>query len=134
MTIYEYDLPLPHKQKELLMRLAKESEQRDLLSVEYVIQKHNKPPYNLSFIIREEEIKVDLFEDPVPGFEVLGLVKRTDEHTLFLTPKLFKWADYEQKNQFMKWVARNPNLARDALLAISILLSITLILLRFFQK
>jgi len=78
--------------------------------------------------------EVKLQENPLPGFEVLGLIKKIDEHSLFLTPKLFMWTEYEQKNQFMKWIDRNPNLARDVLLALSILLSLVLLILRFSQN
>jgi hypothetical protein len=134
MTDFQFNLPLPQKQKELLLRLASETRQRNVLSVEYTIRKHDTPPYNLTFTVGGEEIKADFMEDPVPGFEVLGLVKKTDEHTLFLTPNLFEWAEYEQKSGFMKWIARNPNLARDLLLAISILLSLTLLILQFSSR
>lgn len=134
MTEYQYDLPLPDKQKELLLQLAKTSRQLSILSAEYTIHKHNKPPFKLSLTLGDETIKAELLEDPVPGLEVLGLIKRTDEHTIFLMPKLFKWADYENKNPFMRWVERNPNIARDVLLAISILLSLVLLILRFVQN
>lgn len=134
MAEYQYDIPLPKMQRELLLRLARESRQRDILSVGYEIHKHNNPPYRLDLTLGEEKIESDFSENPVPGFEVLGLVKSTDKHTLFLTPKLFKWAEYEQKSGFMKWVARNPNLARDVLLAVSILLSLAILLLRLFQN
>jgi hypothetical protein len=133
MNTFQINLPLPQKQKELLLQLASESRQRNVLSVGYHIEKHEKPPYDLTFTVGAEEIQAELMEDPIPGFEVLGLVKKTDEHTLFLTPNLYEWADYEHKSGFMKWVYRNPNIARDVLLAISVLLSLTLLILKITQ-
>ena len=134
MTEFQYDIPLPIIQKELLLNLARLSRQNDILSVSYTINKHDKPPYKLVFHLGKERIESKVEEDPVPGFEVLGLIKKIDAQTIFLAPKLFRWAEYQQKNRVMKWVARNPNIARDVLLAISILLSIIIIILRFFQN
>lgn len=133
MTEFQYDIPLPKEQRELLLNLARISKQNDILLARYTVQKRDEPPYPIVFHMGKENIEAEFQEDPVPGFEVLGLVKKIDEHTLFLAPKLFRWVDYEQKSRFMQWVERNPNIARDVLLAISILLSVIFILLRVFQ-
>lgn len=134
MTEFQYDIPLPGNQRELLLNLARISKQNDILSATYTIQKHGEPPYQLVFKMGKEKFEAEFQEDPIPGFEVLGLTKKINEQTIFLTPKFFKWVDYQKKSQFMKWVERNPNIARDVLLAISILLSVILILLRIFQQ
>lgn len=134
MTEFQYDIPLPINQRELLLNIARLSKQNDILSVGYSVHANNGPPYKIVYKMGEENIEAEFQENPIPGFEVLGLIKTIDEHTIFLSPKLFKWAEYEQKTQFMKWVARNPNIARDVLLAISILLSLIIIFLRVFQN
>ena len=131
---YQYDLPLPDKQKELLLKLVKEAKQQGVLSAWYGIHKPDDPPYYLHFVLGNEKIKVEFLEDPTPGFEVLGLIKQTDEHTIFLTPKVFKWAKYERKNCLLKWAERNPNIIRDVFLAISFLLSFALLILEVLQK
>ena len=62
MAEYQYDIPLPKKQRELLLKLAEKSRQRDILSIGYTIHKHKKPPYGLAFTVGDEEFKIESFE------------------------------------------------------------------------
>ena len=128
MKDYEYDIHLPSEQKKILLKLVSLSEQHKILSFEYAIHKPNEPPYTLSFFISDEDFT--LYEDPIPGFEVLEFVQQTSSegslHTIFLKPKLFKWVKYENKNGIMKWIERNSNLFRDVVVTISFILSVLL--------
>jgi hypothetical protein len=134
MSEFEYEIPLPKEQKTLLLEIVKKAKKCDILSIAYFVHKPNNPPYALSFIFNtENEINVNLPEDPVPGFEVLGLAKITDKHSIFLTPKIFKWADYESKNKLTKWWARNLSNTKDIVLAISFVLSLALTILQIYQ-
>ena len=100
----------------------------------YLIHKPNDPPYALAFIVdAENSIDVSFSEDPVPGFEVLGFVKITDEHNIFLTPKVFKWADYENKTRLGKWWTRLPNTVKDFMIAFSFLASLVLAILQILE-
>ena len=84
MPNYEYDIPFPKQQKELLLGLVKQARKCNVLSMMYFIHKPNDPPFSLSFVVNaENSVDISLFEDPIPGFEVLGLVKVTNEHTIF---------------------------------------------------
>lgn len=49
MTEFQYDIPLPIKQRELLLNLARLSKKNDILSIRYTINKHDNPPYKLVF-------------------------------------------------------------------------------------
>jgi hypothetical protein len=134
MSNFEFDIYLPQEQKILLLEIVKKAKKCNGLSVAYYIHKPNNPPYYLSLVFNSEnEISKELPEDPVPGFEVLGLVKITDEHNIFLTPKLFAWADYQSKNRFMRWWARNLSNTKDIILAISFTLSLILTILQIYQ-
>jgi hypothetical protein len=134
MSEFEYDIHLPKEQKTLLLEIVKKAKKCDVLSVAYFFHKPNNPPYHLLFSFSSaDEINIALLENPVPGFEVLGLVKVTDNDNIFLTPKLFIWADYQNKNRFMRWWARNLSNTKDIILAIAFILSIVLTVLQIYQ-
>jgi len=125
---------LPKEQKLLLLDIVRMSKKSNVLSVTYFVHKPNNPPYSLSFAFNStNNIDIDLPEDPIPGFEVLGLVKITDQHSIFLTPKVFKWVNYENKNRFAKWWERNMSNTKDIILAISFVLSLALTILQIYQ-
>jgi hypothetical protein len=131
---FEYDIHLPKEQKTLLLEIVKKAKKCDVLSVAYFVHKPNNPPYYLSFVFNSKnEINEELPEDPVPGFEVLRLVKITDTHSIFLTPKIFAWADYQNKNRLMRWWARNLSNTKDIILAIAFILSLVLTILQIYQ-
>ena len=61
-----------------------EARKCSVLSMNYYVHKPNEPPYVLAFDFdAKNSIEIELPEDPVPGFEVLGLVKITGEHNIF---------------------------------------------------
>lgn len=135
MGHFEFDIPFPKEQKELFLRLVSEARKCSVLSVNYYVHRPDDPPYFLDFVFdAKNSIETNLPEDPVPGFEVLGLVRITGEHNIFLTPKAFKWADYEKKNRFLKWWIRLPNVLKDIMLVIAFILSLVLTILQILEK
>ena len=135
MSRFEFDIPIPKEQKELLLRLVCEARKCSVLSVGYFVHKPDEPPYYLDFVFSaENSIEITLPEDPVPGFEVLGFVKITGEHSIFFTLKVFSWADYEKKNQFLKWWIRHSNVLKDIMLITAFLLSLALTILQILEK
>ena len=48
-------------------------------------------------------------------------------------PKIFKWADYERKNRFLKWWSRLPSNMKDIMLGIAFTLSLVLTILQIYQ-
>src|SRR5688572_20060536 len=103
-----YDIPMPTEQKELLLELVGQAQKYQVLSVHYSGHPDDNAIYHLTFYcVLEDRIARDWPENPVPGFEVLGLVKITGK-SFVLTPQIFKWAAYQNKSKFGKWWVRLP--------------------------
>jgi len=126
MNEYEFDLPLPKQQKALLLNLVKGAKKHEVMTVHFFLHTPDGFLYYLDFPFSDkEEIKTQMSENPIPGYEVLGLVKYDEEKQLiYLTPKAFKWANYEDKNRFGKFWARQS--LKDIMLGIAFVLSLML--------
>jgi hypothetical protein len=75
----------------------------------------------------------ELSENPILGFELLGLVKITSDHTFFLLPRAFNWAAYERKSRLGKWLVRLPNIIKDFMIALSFFASLVLVILQILE-
>lgn len=140
MDNIEFDLPLPKKQKVLLLKLVDRAKVETILSVPYVAHSPDGLEYHLSFIFpgnTNRAIDIDLPEDPIPGFEALGFIVRISGNqmkSIFLTPKLFKWVKYEKKNMFGKFWVRLPSWIKDFMIFVAFLLSLGLTILQIFES
>lgn len=134
MSEFEYEIPIPKEQKILLLEIVNKARKQGILSIMFFVHKPNDPPYTLSFVFNPtSEITVNLSENPIPGFEALGFVKIIGDHNIFLMPKIFKWADYERKNSFLKWLSRLPNVVKDLMLATAFILALVLTILQIYE-
>lgn len=130
-----YDIPFPQQQKELLLELIQQARKHHVLSVHYGPHPDADGIYHLTFYcVLEDRLGRDWPEDPVPGFEALGLIKMTRQSTFFLTPKAFKWADYEKKNRILKWWVRLPDRIKEFMIVFSFVVSLILVLLQIWEK
>jgi len=141
MDNLEFDLPLPKMQRELLLNLVKKAKKHNVLSAPVFKHSTGDGEYYLHFIFIEDEkddsLEVKLHENPIQGFEVLGFVVRdveTKDETIFFTPKLFKWSDYENKNWFLKFLARLPSKVKDFMIVVAFVLSLILTVLQILQS
>jgi len=126
MSDYEFDLPLPKQQKTLLLNLVKGAKKCEVMTVHFFMHTPDGFLYHLDFPFTEkEEIQIQMSENPIPGYEVLGLVKYDEAKQLvYLTPKAFKWANYESKSWFGKFWARQS--LKDIMLGVAFVLSLIL--------
>jgi hypothetical protein len=80
-------------------------------------------------------ISIDLLENPALAFEMFGLVKYDQQkHIFVLTPKAFKWADYEHKNRFLKIMSTLSSKTKDFMLFVAFVLSLGLTVLQILQS
>lgn len=134
MIEYKNNIFLPKEQKTLLLRIVDIARKGNVLSVQYGIHKPNDPPYYLYFYVdSEKQFEIELPENPIPGLELLGFIKIIDDNAFFLLPEVFKWAEYERKNLFLKWLARLPNSIKDIMLGIAFTLSLILTALQIYD-
>lgn len=140
MDNVEFDLPLPKKQKELLVKLVDRAKAENILSVPYVAHSPDGMEHHLSFIFpgnTNRAIDIDMPEDPIPGFEALGFIicnSGNQMNSIFLTPKLFKWVKYEKKNMFGKFWAKLPGRVKDFMIIIAFILSLALTTLQILEN
>jgi hypothetical protein len=141
MDDYEFDIPLPDEHKKLLLNLVDKAKKYHVLSFYFDCRgSAGSFLYYLSFIFSadagiKDSKDIELPENPILGFEILGFVKYDEEkHTVFLTPKLFKWASYEKKNRFGKFWVKLPNIIKDLMLVIAFMLSLALTAIEILQK
>ena len=126
MSDYEFDIPMPKEHAKLLLNILELAKKNNVFSVHYSFHPaQDRKSCRLQFDIGDITTELQqLPEDPLPGFEVLGLVKFTEESRVFLTPKAFKWAAYQKKSRLGKWWARLPGNVKDVMIFISFILSL----------
>ena len=111
MSDFEFDFPMPEPEKKLLLDVVMRARKHKVLSIRYSASLDNLSIYHIIIYFDDNDrIHLNLSEDPALAFEVLGFIKYNQEkHVFVLTPKAFKWADYENKNIFSKFLARIPS-------------------------
>jgi hypothetical protein len=138
MSYYEFDLPIPLPQKELLLNFVDKAKKYSVLSAHFFLHTPNDISYTLVFAFSDGEkgeISVVLPENPVPSFEILGFVHYDEKQkTIILTPKLFKWAEYEKKNKIGKFWMRLPEAIKGTMLVIAFILSLILTIIEILQN
>jgi hypothetical protein len=135
MSHYELDTALPKQQKELLLLLVAKARQYHVTSFHFNIIDSDGSFLRHFYIIFSadtkinDQLEVKLPENRLRAFEILGFLKYDDiANTIYLTPVVFKWADYEKKNRLGKFFAKHP--FKDYMLALSVILSVSLTILQ----
>ena len=136
MSNFEFDFPLPKQQKKLLLDIVKLAREHNVLSIPYSSSLDSNYVHHISVVLDDMvQIGLDLSEDPALAFEMLGFVKYDEEKgVIVLTPKVFKWANYENKNWFLKFLARLPSKVKDFMIFVAFVLSLALTVLQILQS
>ena len=136
MSNFEFDFHLPKLHKALLLEIVKLARKHNVISINYSSWQTMNNVYSISVHFdKADNISMDLPEDPAFAFDVLEFVKYDEEsHIIVLKPKAFKWADYENKNPFIKFLVRLPSAVRDIMIFIAFVLSLALTILQILQS
>lgn len=131
MQRYEFDTPMPDTYSDLLKELVSKSIEQKSLTGTW----HELSQKKFQIHIGENVIIGETTGRPVLAFATLGFIEILSEKSIqfILTPKAFAWAEYQKKNRFGKWVARNPSLIRDGFIAFSFVVSLTLAIIEVLQ-
>ena len=136
MSDFEFDFSIPSQQKKLLLDIVKLARRHSVLSIRYSAILDNQFTYHiLAYFDDADRLFLNLTENPAFSYDVLGLIKYDqDKHTFILTPKAFRWADYENKNWFLKFLARFPKWIRDFMIIVAFLLSLVLTVFQILEN
>ena len=136
MPDYEYDIPMTEDYQQILLKLVEQSKKLKTLTATGSLS----PDKTWQFDQAGEHWKTGAISgDPLVSFDCLELIKiygnlnRPMDHPFILTPKAYKWAEYQKKNRIGKWWARLPGNVKDIMLAISFLLSQAMTIIQFLQ-
>ena len=136
MSNFEFDFPLPQQQKKLLLDIVKLAREHNVLSIPYSSSLDSNYVHHIS-VVHDNMVHIglDLSEDPALAFEMLGFIKHDEEKSIIvLTPKVLRWADYENKNRFLKFLARLPSKVKDFMIFVAFVLSLALTVLQILQS
>jgi hypothetical protein len=136
MSDFEFDFPMPKQQKKLLLDIIRMARKNNVLSSHFSSSLDINGIYHIgAYFNNTDRVSIELPENPAPAFEMLGLVKYDEENnSVVLTPKAFKWAAYESKNWFTKFLARLPSRAKDLMIFIAFMLSLVLTILQILES
>ena len=136
MSNFEFDFPWPQQQKKLLLDIVKLAREHNVLSIPYSSSLDSNYVHHISVVLDNMvHIGLDLSEDPALAFEMLGFIKYDEETSIIvLTPKVLRWADYENKNRFLKFLARLPSKVKDFMIFVAFVLSLALTVLQILQS
>jgi len=136
MSDFEFDLPMPKQQRKLLLDIVALARKYNVLSVPYSSSLDSNNIHHISVVLGSTvDIYLELSEDPAVSFEMLGLVKYYEEKGIIvLTPKVFKWANYERKNWFLRIFSRLPSKVKDFMIFIAFVLSLALTVMQILQN
>ena len=136
MNDFEFDLPLPKSHKNLLIDLVKMARKHSVLSLHYFCSTNIKGECGIDTGFDDNDrIDLRLPEDPALAFELLEFLKYDQEkYIVTLLPRALKWADYKNKNWFLKFLTRLPGTVKDFMIFVAFILSLALTVLQIFQS
>ena len=136
MSDFEFNFSIPGQQKKLLLDIVRMARKHNVLSVRYSASLDVQFIYHISVYFDDvDRVSLNLTENPALSYDVLGLIKYDqDKHVFVLTPKAFRWADYENKNWLLKFFARLPSWIKDFMIIVEFLLSLALTIFQILES
>lgn len=136
MADFELDIPMPDHYRESLIRIVKFS--KELKTLSFSTQRPVGSPI-INVIIGGEPINVPSNQDnPIKAYVTLDLLHEvTDiksngivDVSYYITPKAYRWYEYQRRGKIGKWFARLPSYIRDGMIGIAFILSLILTILQ----
>ena len=135
MELGHIEYPLPDPIARLLFALVAVAKRNDMLTLSYTEVPSTKDRGAFDILIGDpakgKDVVVPRFRgSPITTLEMLGLVERVNESSVFLYPIAFEREKYERKNRFGKWLARILRRRGVAVLAVTAAATFLLVVLQ----
>lgn len=136
MTYFELDIPMPDHYRDSLIKIVEASKRLRTLSFST-----QRPVGSqiITVIIGDEPIDIPSYRDnPIKAYVTLDLLHEvTDiksngivDVSYYITPKAYRWYEYQRRGKIGKWFARLPSYIRDGMIGIAFILSLILTILQ----